>query len=294
MKFIAACPNCQVQYWSEEAETEQNLHCYCGTVITLRISGGKSAQVVRCSSCGAPREGKTQACRFCHSDFTIHEKDLNTVCPDCMTRISDLARFCHHCGVKINPQYGSGKMSGMACPACAGSRPMHFRKDAERLPFFECHLCAGIWLSQDTFSEVVRKSKSEEIPVLLKKFSKADSARLAIPKGEGGPEGHFYRRCPNCQAAMTRRNIAKRSGVIVDFCQSHGVWFDGNELAQFIQWVRHQGLESVKPGKTDGATLLRADLPKKTPRPVEPTRVRRASTGNFLLEAVDLVLDILD
>lgn len=295
MRFIAACPQCQVQYWSDETEPQQKIHCYCGTVIALRISEGKSARVVRCSSCGAPREKQASACRFCHSDFTIHEKDLNTVCPQCMARISDAARFCHHCGVKISPQFASGKVSGMACPACAGSRPLHFRKEAEQLPFFECHICAGIWLSMDTFSEVVQKSKSEEIPVLLKKFSNADSKIPRIPGDKTGDPPHFYRRCPSCQTAMIRRNIAKRSGVIVDFCQSHGVWFDGNELASFIQWVRHQGLDSAKPTKPQaqlGPSLLRSDPPKQPVRQVPPTPIARTSSGNFVLDAIKMVWEI--
>ena len=45
---------------------------------------------------------------------------------------------------------------------------------------------------------------------------------------------------------MTRRNYARRSGVIIDFCAQHGVWFDADELARILQWVRSGRLTEVK------------------------------------------------
>src|SRR5262245_47587358 len=39
-----------------------------------------------------------------------------------------------------------------------------------------------------------------------------------------------YRKCPACGDMMTRKNFHGSSGIIVDVCSSHGVWFDGGEL----------------------------------------------------------------
>ena len=40
---------------------------------------------------------------------------------------------------------------------------------------------------------------------------------------------------------MHRRNYGRRSGVIVDSCAGHGLWFDGSELDELLTWVRRGG-----------------------------------------------------
>lgn len=41
---------------------------------------------------------------------------------------------------------------------------------------------------------------------------------------------------------MNRRNYGRRSGVIVDVCTEHGVWFDFGELSRILAWIRDGGL----------------------------------------------------
>ena len=40
---------------------------------------------------------------------------------------------------------------------------------------------------------------------------------------------------------MNRRNYGQKSGVIVDVCQHHGVWFDLHELEDLLRWLRQGG-----------------------------------------------------
>jgi hypothetical protein len=42
---------------------------------------------------------------------------------------------------------------------------------------------------------------------------------------------------------MHRMNFAKCSGVIVDVCRPHGVWFDMNELHRIVQFIKAGGLD---------------------------------------------------
>jgi Zn-finger nucleic acid-binding protein len=49
---------------------------------------------------------------------------------------------------------------------------------------------------------------------------------------------------------MNRVNFGKRSGVIVDVCKEHGVWFDRGELTQAIEFVAKGGLDDAL-GKGD-------------------------------------------
>jgi Zn-finger nucleic acid-binding protein len=46
-----------------------------------------------------------------------------------------------------------------------------------------------------------------------------------------------YRKCPGCGEMMTRRNFKESSGIVVDVCAAHGVWFDRGELAMVIEFA---------------------------------------------------------
>jgi hypothetical protein len=45
---------------------------------------------------------------------------------------------------------------------------------------------------------------------------------------------------------MHRRNYGRKSGVIVDTCQQHCLWFDHEELGAILDWVRQGGLERAR------------------------------------------------
>jgi Zn-finger nucleic acid-binding protein len=55
-----------------------------------------------------------------------------------------------------------------------------------------------------------------------------------------------YIPCPECAKLMNRRNFAGLSGVILDWCKSHGTWFDRNELKQIVLFVRGGGLRKAR------------------------------------------------
>jgi Zn-finger nucleic acid-binding protein len=55
-----------------------------------------------------------------------------------------------------------------------------------------------------------------------------------------------YVRCPDCDAVMNRQNYGKRSGVVVDVCRDHGIWFDDRELTRVLEFVRAGGLERTR------------------------------------------------
>ena len=40
---------------------------------------------------------------------------------------------------------------------------------------------------------------------------------------------------------MHRRNFGRKSGVVVDTCGAHGVWFDAGELDGVLAWLRAGG-----------------------------------------------------
>ena len=44
-------------------------------------------------------------------------------------------------------------------------------------------------------------------------------------------------RCPCCRCDMERATFAARSGISVDVCIVHGIWFDAGELFQTVRWL---------------------------------------------------------
>ena len=51
-----------------------------------------------------------------------------------------------------------------------------------------------------------------------------------------------YVPCPDCKQLMNRSNFARSSGVIIDLCKEHGVWFDADELPKIIDFIDKGGI----------------------------------------------------
>jgi len=59
---------------------------------------------------------------------------------------------------------------------------------------------------------------------------------------------------------MQRKNFARRSGVIVDWCGRHGTWLDADEVEDIAAYILAGGLErSAEAGDAVSAWRLPAD-----------------------------------
>lgn len=236
LRQLVACPACGRQWDAEGRSVGERFHCSCGEALGVPRERSRDAAVVRCGQCGAARRAGAKACEFCHADFTVHERDLHTICPGCCARISDRARFCHHCGIAIQPQASRGEVSVRCCPACDAAPALRHRTLGERgLALEECHACAGLWLPLSTFDRLLEEARQVA--------GDGEAARSPGPRGAPGQPlaSPRYRSCPSCRALMHRQNFGRRSGVIVDRCRDCGVWFDAHELDAVLAWVRAGG-----------------------------------------------------
>ncbi len=103
----------------------------------------------------------------------------------------------------------------------------------ERLAVLECPRCAGLWLARDAFAVLLERTRRQGAPPA--------TASGPPPPPAGRQQGPLYRPCPECGKLMHRRNYGRRSGVIVDSCGAHGLWFDARELEALLRWVRKGG-----------------------------------------------------
>ncbi len=262
MRLIVACKKCHRQYDATGRKIGGRFRCYCGEPVVVTKPVGHDAAVVRCSACGAPREEGSIACKYCGSDFTLHERDMQTVCPECLARVSDKAKFCHHCGTAITPEVTVGGATEFCCPSCTqGERKLHNRTlGAWAVNVLECPICAGMWLGTEVFENLANKVQRQAA-------GGVESALGPKPFKKGVRKPWAYRKCIVCQKFMQRRNFAGASGIILDICHEHGIWFDNTELEQLVDWIR------------EGGTVRPSPLLLPTPTHSDPAAASRTGGG---------------
>jgi Zn-finger nucleic acid-binding protein len=237
MRFLVACPECHRQFDVTGRPVGSSFPCSCGSAVTVPAPRAHDAAVVRCSSCGAPRESQEPDCRFCGAEFTLHDRDLDTICPGCMARVSGRARFCHFCGTPVLSAQAAAGESGYRCPSCDGERPLASRRlGGANVALFDCATCGGVWIEKEIFEVIADRARSGQLP---EGFGGGAPAAVVEPAAAGQPLR--YRPCVLCGALMNRRNYGRKSGVIVDVCARHGIWFDLHELDRLLRWIREGG-----------------------------------------------------
>jgi Zn-finger nucleic acid-binding protein len=203
--------------------------------------------VVRCAACGAPRHGDEAACRFCGSSFTVHERDLDTICPGCMARVSGTARFCSHCGSPILVDQAAAGASALRCPACPPPRQLGSRRlEGEPVAISECGACGGIWVERSVFEILVARARQAQLGTAVLAMAGAAEGPAAAGADGTAPHGPLYRPCAVCGRLMNRQNFGRKSGVIVDLCREHGIWFDLQELPRVLRWIQAGGEEQAR------------------------------------------------
>jgi Zn-finger nucleic acid-binding protein len=167
-------------------------------------------------------------------------------CPRCFAVAFQGARFCRKCGASLaNPARAlpEGAESDRQCPRCAnnGRKSQLVANLVGDTLIDQCHDCGGIWIDQDAFDRLTSESASRQSA--LSALGVFPPPKLASV-GKRPPVA--YLRCPDCDQIMNRRNFARRSGVIIDVCRAHGIWFDHEELTRVLHFVKTGGLEKAK------------------------------------------------
>src|SRR5205085_2081247 len=65
----------------------------------------------------------------------------------------------------------------------------------------------------------------------------------SLPRGAGPVR---YVACPICKKIMNRQNFGRRSGVVIDVCKGHGVWFEHGELRATLAFIDSGGFERAR------------------------------------------------
>jgi Zn-finger nucleic acid-binding protein len=146
------------------------------------------------------------------------------------------SRHCQHCGAKAVLAEMDDNASARLCPRCRVQMGQ-LRLGATRIS--ECPECYGLWVDAASFEQIC--ADRERQAALLGAASPAASQTVTSAQGVVR-----YVPCPECNQLMNRVNFARCSGVVVDVCKGHGIWFDADELRQIVEFIRRGGLDAAR------------------------------------------------
>jgi Zn-finger nucleic acid-binding protein len=133
---------------------------------------------------------------------------------------------------------GSGR-----CPDCRLDLVAHA---FGAVGYAECPRCSGLFLKREAF-EAVTKDADTRAKVALAEPAATAAAPAAPAKGASGVlPAVRYRPCPSCAKLMNRSNYGGGSGIVLDACRDHGLWFDRGELAAIVAFLEKGGWDKLR------------------------------------------------
>jgi Zn-finger nucleic acid-binding protein len=219
------------------AERYENLKIRYGTAEP--ICNGKpavdlnSGLVLHCPSCGAAVKRDAFQCEYCHAALDFSHQGKTITCPHCFGETPADAKFCIKCAHQVAGLVKKGLViEDRLCPRC--SVPMRGTQVGE-FSLFGCEECSGTFVPHEVFE--MMQEKRDGVVFTVDPLKKAQHSNEEYVK---------YVRCPICRTIMNRRNFADISGVIIDTCKGHGVWFDAGELDKVMEFIARGGLEKAR------------------------------------------------
>jgi Zn-finger nucleic acid-binding protein len=233
-----------------------------------------------CPRCGAPASPDATACPYCKTALAL------AACPSCFAKLFKGYRHCWSCGAAAGREE-AGTLAGRSCPQC--------HKDLQGVQvgvvtLGECSGCGGLWADARSFERICREREQQSV-VLGRATLVGDGPDGAASASETAR----YRACPECRQLMNRMNFARCSGVIVDICKPHGVWFDHDELRRVVEFIRQGGMDRARQIEKDDLKAererLRAQQMARGPRydTSSPERTLDFDVTDLLWEASDLL-----
>lgn len=133
-----------------------------------------------------------------------------------------------------------GGLRGGSCPRCTGAELEPSYDD------FQCPRCSGLFVPHTRLQQLVEEHRSSGLRPVP---SRPPSEAAAIA----------YLPCPACGVRMNRRNFGDSSGIVVDVCKEHGVWFDLGELEAVL--AHAYDLPEDSAARAALVALVKRDLP---------------------------------
>ncbi len=166
--------------------------------------------MANCKNCGAVLTGTLLVCEYCK---TRQDVDLSLI---------------HRFTVE-DPQ------SKRICPRCHISLQTIDVRLEKKFLIERCERCLGLFFDPGELEAFLEKVVSNVHAVDSQRLNEVQNVR----RRDEYPVRYID--CPVCRRLMNRINFGSRSGVIADLCREHGMWLDGGELRQILEWMKAGG-----------------------------------------------------
>ena len=204
------------------------------------------AATLNCPSCGASLHPDATSCPYCNTRLAT------IACPSCFGLAFLGSRFCPHCGHPLSP-VSTFTPTTFPCPRCR--IPLqNFELGLERIKLRDCPQCCGIWVDTPSFQQICA-DREDQAAIL--------GAPTPVPLDNASPKRSNVP-CPQCANQMTLIQFSRRSGIVIDICRAHGVWFDRDELRHIIEFIRSGGLDRARQLDKQELDQARRELDART------------------------------
>lgn len=193
------------------------------------------ARAYRCPGCGGQVDEQARECPYCRGPVATVR------CANCFHMNVPEARHCSACGRDLGLE-PIGTHGTLQCPRCERSLDVFASGPGVLL---DCGHCGGQFVHHALLKELLERRQVY-----------GDAApRKPLPPARVEPVRYIP--CPECGTLMARRNFGGTSGVIVDVCALHGIWFDLGELPRVMAFVESGGLIRAQQRRQEQERLSR-------------------------------------
>jgi Zn-finger nucleic acid-binding protein len=232
------------------------------------------AGLERCPVCGAPVARGARSCDYCAAPLA------SLRCAGCYASNSADALHCAGCGERLGLEPIPSDPVELSCPECR--RPFQaFGGRGGRLG--DCADCSGQFVEHGLLRELIERREVHR-PVLGRAPAPANPLSKPVR----------YLKCPSCAAMMNRQNFGGTSGIVVDVCTLHGVWFEEGELPRVLAFVQAGGLERAR--KREELTQAQRERNRRLDAAAAPPLSRRGDHDDYEWASVlaDGLFELLD
>lgn len=154
------------------------------------------------------------------------------------------SHYCGQCGHPSGSEQEAGPTT-YPCPGCGHHSMYSWNLGDEDTPakISVCSRCGGSFASHRVLNTLIERENLRFEQSRGPGEVKLENVKRYMLAQTAGIE---YKNCPHCMQRMQRKNYARLSGVVVDQCVKHGVYFDAGELAQVLGFVATGGLTVVR------------------------------------------------
>ena len=166
---------------------------------------------MKCKFCAAPLPKQGLTCNYCNRLNPLNQKVLEN--REKLTNDSNYLCPCCHITLKTITN--------------------------RTLSLEYCSQCDGILIKENEFEKLIEykvDTSNQFNPHYLRFIQDHPRDNRKKPK---------FQNCPVCNKQMNVINYKNCSGVILDVCEEHGIWLDGGELRQIMDWYEVGGDKKI-------------------------------------------------